>query len=63
MFVSVEILRARGDPYFVHFESNQSAVYQIYQHAGDNPDRILNKCRVQVAACLEDFFKNGIVLE
>ncbi len=52
-----------GDPYFVHFESNQSAVYQIYQHAGDNPDRILNKCRVQVAASLEDFFKNGIVLE
>lgn len=52
-----------GDPYFVHFQSNQSAVYQIFLDAGDNPEQILKYGKVQVAASLDDFFKKGIVLE
>lgn len=52
-----------GDPYFVHFETTQSAVYQIFHDAGDQAEQILKHGQIQVAASLEDFFKNGIVLE
>ncbi len=51
------------DPYFVHFESNHPAIYQIFHDADDNPEQILKYGKVQVAASLDDFFKKGIVLE
>ena len=50
-----------GDPYFVHFGAGSSAVYQIFQDAGDNPLQILKHSTVQVADSLEDFFQKGVV--
>ena len=50
-----------GDPYFVHFDVDSSAVYRIFHDAGENPLQILTHGTIQVADSLADFFQKGVV--
>ena len=50
-----------GDPYFIHFDADSTAVYQVFQDAGVDAVQILAHGTKQVADSLADFFQKGIV--
>ncbi|MEI5908070.1 hypothetical protein WAK64_13500 [Bacillus spongiae] len=52
-----------GNPYFINFDAEHPAVFQIYHDSVDNPDEILKNGKVKAADSLVNFFKNGIILE